>query len=115
MALKRLNVGARMSDVVMHNGVAYLSGKVPRNPEAGIAEQTKDVLAIIDELLAGAGTSKESILRAEIYLSDIKNFGEMNKVWDAWVPSGSTPGRATVEAKLANPQYLVEIVVTAAI
>lgn len=115
MTLKRINVGTRMSDVVIHNGVAYLSGKVPSNPEEGIAGQTRDVLATIDKLLAEAGSSKSQILRAEIYLSDMKYFGEMNGVWDAWVAPGHTPSRATVEAKLAKPEYLIEIVVTAAV
>lgn len=113
--IQRINVGPRMSDVVIHNGVAYLAGKVPAKGIAGAGEQTRDVLATVDKLLAQAGTSKERILKAEIFLADIKDFEEMNKVWDAWVPSGATPARATVEAKLANPEFKVEIVVTAAV
>lgn len=113
--IKRINTGARMSDVVIHNGVAYLAGKVPTNGDAAVGDQTRDVLATIDRLLAEAGTSKDRILRAEIFLADIADFAEMNKVWDAWVAAGATPARATVEAKLANPNYRVEIVITAAI
>jgi enamine deaminase RidA (YjgF/YER057c/UK114 family) len=114
-SIKRINTGARMSDVVIHNGVAYLAGKVPAKGINGVGEQTRDVLATIDRLLADAGTTKQNILRAEIFLSDIKDFESMNKEWDAWVPVGATPARATVEAKLANPDFKVEIVITAAI
>lgn len=115
MDVKRINAGPRMSDIVIHNGTAYLAGKVPNNPDAGIAEQTADVLKTIDDLLKQAGTSKANLLRAEIYLSDIANFNEMNKVWDQWVVPGSTPSRATIEAKLANPKFLIEIMVIAAV
>ncbi len=104
-----------MSDVLVHNGVAYLAGKVPRKGLAGAEEQTRDVLATIDKLLAEAGTSKDRILRAEIYLADMADFGLMNKAWDAWVPPGAAPARATVEARLASPEFKVEIVITAAI
>lgn len=113
--IKRVNAGGRMSDVVVHNGLAYLSGKVPRKGIAGVGEQTRDVLATIDRLLAEAGTSKDRILRADIFLTDIKEFELMNKEWDAWVPAGAAPARATVEAKLANPEYKVEIVIVAAV
>ena len=114
-SIKRINVGARMSDVVIHNGVAYLAGKVPAKGITGVGEQTRDVLATIDRLLAEAGTSKERILRAEIFLTDIKDFALMNKEWDAWVPAGATPARATVEAQLAHPDFKIEIVITAAV
>ena len=114
-AIQRINIGPRMSDVVVHNGVAYLAGKVPSKGITGVADQTRDVLATIDRLLSQAGTGKDRILRAEIFLANIKDFEEMNKVWDAWVPAGATPARATVEAKLANPDNLVEVVVTAAV
>jgi enamine deaminase RidA (YjgF/YER057c/UK114 family) len=113
--VQRLNIGPRMSDVVIHNGVAYLAGKVPAKGIESVGDQTRDVLATIDKLLAQAGTSKDRILRAEIFLADIKDFEQMNKVWDAWVPAGATPARATVEAKLANPDFKVEIVITAAV
>lgn len=104
-----------MSDVVIHNGIAYLAGKVPSNPEADIAGQTTDVLRTIDVLLAQAGTSKSNLLRAEIFLSDMKDFAGMNKVWDAWVDPKATPARATVEARLARPEFKIEIMVIAAV
>lgn len=113
--IERLNVGPRMSDVVIHNGVAYLAGKVPKNLDGDITAQTQDVLATIDALLQQAGTSKDRILRAEIYLKDIAQWADMNKVWDAWIPPGATPARATVEARMARPECLVEIVITAAV
>jgi len=115
MTLKRINVGPRMADVVIHNGTAYLAGKVPSNPDGDIIEQTEDVLATIDKLLAEAGTSKENVLRAEIYLKNIDQWAQMNTVWDKWVAPDQTPTRAAVEAKMSNPKYLVEIMVTAAI
>jgi len=113
--IQRINVGPRMSDVVIHNGVPYLAGKVPAKGVTGATEQTRDVLAPIDRLLAQAGTSKERILKAEIFLADIQDFEAMNQAWDAWLPAGATPARATVEAKLANPDFRVKIVVTAAV
>lgn len=115
MTLQRINCGARMSDVVIHNGVAYLSGKVPSDFSASFVEQTKDVLATIEKLLVQAGSGKERILRAEIFLKDIKQWAEMNTVWDAWVAPSATPSRATVQAEMAHPDCLIEIMVTAAV
>ena len=115
MSLKRFHTGKRMSEMVVHGGIAYLAGQVAGDPSQDVAGQTTQVLAAIDALLAEAGTDKTKILRAEIFLADIGTFGQMNGVWDNWVPAGDTPARATVEAKLAAPQYKVEIVVTAAI
>jgi len=116
MSIKRLETGPRMSQAVIHNGVVYLAGQVAKNPAGtSVAAQTQDVLASIDRLLAAAGTDKSKLLTATIYLTDISTFGEMNPVWEAWVSSGNTPARATVEAKLATPDYKVEIVVTAAV
>ena len=115
MSVKRINVGPRMSDVVIHNGVAYLAGKVPGDTKGDIAAQTADVLKTIDELLAQAGTSKSNLLRAEIFLTDMTDFPGMNKVWDAWVDPKATPARATVEAKLARPEFKIEIMVIAAV
>lgn len=112
--VQRINAGARMSDVVVHNGTVYLSGKVPSNPSAGIQDQTRSVLQTIDGLLAQAGSSKAKLLRADIYLTDMTNFAAMNEVWEAWVAPGAAPARTTVEARLANPQYLIEITVVAA-
>ena len=115
MSIERKSVGPRMSDIVIHNGVVYLSGKVPSNLTGDIRDQTREVLATIDRLLEDAGSSKGHLLRAEIWLSTMSNFAAMNEVWDAWVVPGATPTRATVEAKLARPECLVEIMVTAVI
>ena len=90
-------------------------GQVASNMSLDVAGQTLQVLAEVDELLARAGTDKTKILRAQIFLANINDFADMNAVWDAWVPLGHTPPRATVEGKLANPGYRVEIVVTAAV
>ena len=110
--ITRLEVGPRMSQAVVHNGIVYLAGVVGK-PEGDVASQTRDVLAEIDRLLAAAGSDKTRILRAQIWLADMATFGQMNAEWDAWVPQGHTPARATGEAKLATPDYLVEIIVTA--
>jgi enamine deaminase RidA (YjgF/YER057c/UK114 family) len=104
-----------MSAAVVHGNTVYLAGQVAQGAAGkSVAEQTKDVLGIIDGLLAECGTSKEHLLSASIWLTDISTFQEMNAVWDAWVVPGHTPARATVEAKLAAPQYNVEIAVIAA-
>lgn len=113
MAIQRIGIGKRMSDIVVNNGTIYLSGQVGQG--ASVTEQTKDILASIDALLAKAGSSKANILQAIIWLDDMANFAEMNSVWDAWVDPANPPARATGEAKLATPQYKVEIIVTAAV
>lgn len=117
MSIKRIETGRRMSQAVVHNGVAYLAGQVASEAAAGksVTEQTASVLASIDAQLAAAGTDKTRILSATIYLADIGTFAEMNAVWDAWVPEGNAPARATVEAKLAAPAFTVEIAVIAAV
>jgi enamine deaminase RidA (YjgF/YER057c/UK114 family) len=112
--VKRLNIGPRMSQAVVHGDVVYLAGLVADDTGAGVRGQTKQILATIDALLAQAGTSKERLLTGMIWLSDISSFDEMNEVWDAWVASGQTPTRACVEARLARPDLKVEIQVTAA-
>jgi enamine deaminase RidA (YjgF/YER057c/UK114 family) len=104
-----------MSDAVIHNGIAYLAGQVADDTSADIGGQTADVLKQIDDILAQAGTSKSNLVRAEIFLTDIKDFAGMNKVWDAWVDPKATPARATIEAKLARPEYKIEIMVIAAV
>ena len=116
MTIQRIGCGARMSDAVIHGNTVYLAGHVAGADTKGksVTEQTRDVLAQIDETLAEAGTDKTKILLATIYLSDIKTFAEMNAVWDGWVSQGNTPARATVEASLAHPDYTVEIVIVAA-
>jgi enamine deaminase RidA (YjgF/YER057c/UK114 family) len=115
MSIKRIGVGPRMSQAVVHNGIVYLAGQVADKPVPSAEKQTKQILATIDKLLKQAGSNKSKILRANIWLSDIRFYAEMNKVWDAWAPRGNTPARATVEGRLAAPAYLVEIMVTAAI
>ncbi len=116
MSIKRIKPGPRMSGAVVHNGIVYLSGQVAQNAGGkSVTEQTKDILGIIDGLLAEAGTDKSKLITTNIWLSDIATFAEMNAVWDQWVSAGNTPARATVEAKLASAQYTVEIMVTAAI
>ena len=115
MSVVRHETGPRMSQVVIHGNTVYLAGVVARNaPGKSVTEQTKDILATIDGYLAKAGTDKSKLLSANIWLSDIATFNEMNAVWDGWVAPGNAPARATVEAKLASPQYTVEIMVTAA-
>lgn len=112
--ITRLETGARMSQAVVHNGTVYLAGQVGA-PGEDVAGQTRDVLASIDRLLEAAGTDKTRILSAQIWLADMADFAAMNAVWDAWVPQGHAPARATGESKLATPDYRVEIIVTAAL
>jgi len=116
MAIERMQSGPRMSQAVIHNQTVYLAGQVASGaPSGGVAEQTKDILSKIDALLAAAGTDKSKILSATIWLTDMSTFGEMNKVWDAWVVPGATPARATVESpRLASPEYKIEISMIAA-
>src|SRR5215467_9462631 len=111
MTIERYEVGPRMSQAVVHRGVAYLAGIVADDLVPSVADQTRQILAKIDRLLAMAGSDKTRILKANIWLSDIRRFDEMNAVWEGWVASGHTPARATVEARLASPGYLVEIMV----
>lgn len=115
MSIQRFETGPRMSQVVVHGNTVYLAGVVA-NKAAGesVTKQTQDILATIDAHLAKAGTDKSKLLSANIWLADMGSFAEMNAVWDAWVDKNNTPARATVEAKLASPQYLVEIMVVAA-
>lgn len=112
--IKRIECGPRMSMGVVHNGIVYLAGQVGR-PGDSVTEQTREVLAQVDRLLALAGTDKTRILTAQIWLADMADFADMNAVWDDWVPGGNCPARATGEAKLATPDYKVEVIVTAAL
>jgi enamine deaminase RidA (YjgF/YER057c/UK114 family) len=112
--ITRIGMGARMSEAAVYNGVAYLAGQVG-NPGGDVTQQTKDALAEVDRILALAGSNKTRILSAQIWLADISTFAQMNAVWDAWVPQGATPARATGESKLATPDYLVEVIVVAAV
>ena len=113
--VRRIDAGPRMSEAVIHGGIVHLAGQVPETAGADIETQTGEVLAAIDALLAQAGSDRTRILRAQIYLADIGDFDGMNRAWDAWVVPGRAPARATVEAKLADPDWKVEIVVTAAL
>lgn len=116
MSIQRYEVGPRLSDVVVHNNTVYLAGMVPEETAGqGMREQTEEVLKFIDQYLAIGGTDKSKILSAMIYITDMSAFNEMNAAWEKWVVPGQTPARATVEVTaLANPDYKVEIVVTAA-
>jgi len=112
--ITRFGTGPRMSEAVACNGILWVAGQLGE-PGASVTEQTRQALAAIDAILADAGTDKTRILSAQIWLADIASFAEMNLAWDAWVPQGHTPARATGEARLAGPQYRVEIIVTAAL
>jgi enamine deaminase RidA (YjgF/YER057c/UK114 family) len=115
MKVERLETGPRMSKAVVHGDTVYLAGIVADAPKGkSMAEQTKSILSQIDGFLVRAGTDKSKLLSANIWITDMANFAEMNGVWDAWVSPGNTPARATVEANLASPDYKVEIMVVAA-
>ncbi len=114
-SIERFDVGARLSEMAVHNGVAYLAGQVPEDATQDITGQTAQVLAAIDKLLARAGSDKSKILMAQIFITDLADFPGMNKAWDAWVAAGNAPPRATVVAQLARPEWKVEIVVKAAV
>lgn len=113
--IQRLDVGQRMSEAAIHNGVVYLAGQIAEDATQDIGGQTAQVLAAVDALLARAGSDKSRILMTQIFLADLADFAGMNAVWDAWVSPGNTPPRATVQAALANPDWKIEVVVTAAV
>jgi enamine deaminase RidA (YjgF/YER057c/UK114 family) len=115
MKIERHETGPRMSKAVIHGDTVYLAGIVADSPKGkSMAEQTRSILLQIDSFLGMAGTDKTKLLSANIWITDMAQFAEMNGVWDAWVSPGNTPARATVEAKLASPDYKVEIMVVAA-
>ena len=115
MKIERHEIGPRMSKAVIHGDTVYLAGIVADSPKGkSVAEQTKNILSQIDGFLVLAGTDKTKLLSANIWITDMANFAEMNSVWDSWVSPGNTPARATVEAKLASPDYKVEVMVVAA-
>ncbi|MBI1385188.1 MAG: RidA family protein [Rhizobiales bacterium] len=115
MTIQRIQPGPRMTQAVVHGNTVYLAGQVAQGaPGKSVGEQTKDILARVDKLLAEAGSDKTKMLSATIWLTDISTFAEMNAVWDAWVVPGQTPGRACVQSTLAAPQYTVEISIIAA-
>lgn len=111
--ITRFNTSARMSKIVVHNATAYLCGQVGSGDD--VTAQTLDCLSRIDALLAKAGSSRDRILQAVIWLADINDYDAMNVVWDYWVPQGSAPARACGEARLAGDDLRVEIIITAAI
>lgn len=114
MTIRRIESGPRMSQAVIHGNTVYLAGQVG-TPGKSVADQTRDILATIERLLKEAGSAKSKILQAIIWMADMKDFAEMNAVWDKWIDGKDAPARATGEAKLATPEYKVEIIITAAI
>ena len=115
MTVQRFDVGTRLSEMAVHHGVCYLAGQVAADATQDIRGQTRQVLAAIDALLARGGSDKSRILMCQIFLADLADFAGMNEVWEAWLPAGQAPPRATVLAQLAKPQWKVEMVVTAAV
>ena len=114
MTIQRHHVGKRLADMVVHGGTIYLAGQVADDLNADITTQARQVLARIDRLLAEAGSGKDRMLSATIYLPDMADFAAMNAVWEAWIVPGQPPARATVQAKLAASGYKIEIQVIAA-
>lgn len=114
MDIKRLHGGKTLSEAAIHNGTVYLAGQIAEDATQNIEGQTREILGHIDRLLAEAGSDKTRILMCQIFIADVKDFGGMNAVWNEWVAAGNAPPRATVEARLAKPEWLVEMVVTAA-
>ena len=113
--VQRFDVGARISEMAVHNGTVWLAGQVAADGTQDVGGQTRQVLAAIDALLGRAGTDKTKIVMCQIYLADFADFAAMNEVWDAWVAKGQTPPRATVQARLGKPEWKIEVVVTAAL
>jgi len=114
MTIKRIDTGARLSEATIYGGIVYLAGLAPEDTSLDAYGQTKQVLHLIDNLLAQSNSDKSRILRAEIFLANMADYAEMNRAWDEWVIAGAAPARATVEAKLADPSWKVEIMITAA-
>ncbi|WP_372872691.1 RidA family protein [Shewanella sp.] len=115
MSIVRMDTGTRMSSIVIHQGTVYLCGQVAKDKFADITTQTQTMLEEVDALLAQAGSGREQLLSCTIYLKDMQDYDAMNAVWDAWVPQGHAPARACVQAAIAEPEYLVEISVIAAL
>ena len=114
MAIQRMHVGKRLSEIAVHGDTVYLAGQVAEDNTQDISGQTRQVLAAIDKLLGEAGSDKSKLLQVTIFIADMQDFPGMNAVWDEWVVPGATPPRATVEAKLAKPEWKVEMLVVAA-
>jgi len=113
--VQRFDVGARISEMAVHNNTVYLAGQIAKDASQDIRGQTRQILDSIDALLARAGSDKSKILMAQLFIADLKDFPAMNEIWDAWVVPGQTPPRATVLAGMINPDWKLEIVVTAAL
>jgi enamine deaminase RidA (YjgF/YER057c/UK114 family) len=114
ITIERIKVGPLMSQAVIHGATVYLAGQVADDPSADVAGQVRQILAKIDNLLAEAGSDKSKLLLANVWLSDISTYDQMNAVWDEWVTPGQAPARACVESKLARPEFKVEIMAVAA-
>ncbi|MBP6117011.1 MAG: RidA family protein [Neisseriaceae bacterium] len=114
MSIQRHITDQRLSEAVVVNGLIFLAGQVPTNEAADAQAQTENILAQVDTLLASLGSDKSKVVDATIYLTDLADYAAMNRAWDAWVPSGHAPARACVEARLANPNWKVEIKLVAA-
>ena len=114
MSIERHHTNARMSQIVVHGDTVYLAGQVAQDQNSGITEQTEQVLAKIDSLLAEVGSDKSKLLSAQVWLTSMGHYAAMNEVWDAWLPEGAAPARACIEARLAIPELLVEVGVIAA-
>lgn len=113
--VQRFDIGTRLSEMTVHNGVCYLAGQVPADATQDMAGQSTQVLAAVDALLARTGSDKSKLLMCQIFITDLADFPAMNAVWEAWLPAGHAPARATVVARLAKPEWRVEMVVTAAL
>lgn len=113
MTITRIDRGSRMSQAVLHGDTIYLAGQVAL-PGENVTAQTRAVLAQVDTLLERTGSDRNHLLMATIWLADMADFAEMNVAWDAWIADGEAPARATGEAKLATPDYKVEIIIIAA-
>jgi enamine deaminase RidA (YjgF/YER057c/UK114 family) len=113
--LRRFHTGDRLSEITVHNGTVYLAGQVASDASQDIRGQTAQVLAMIDKLLAEAGTDKAHILMCQIFIKDLADFPAMNEIWEDWLAPGDAPPRATIQAHLAKPDWKIEMVVTAAI
>ena len=115
MPIQRIQPGKRLSAAVVHGDTIYLAGQIAGDASADVKGQTQQILKKIDETLAAVGSHKSKILSATVYVANMGVYGDMNAAWDAWVDPANTPARATVEARLASPKYLVEIMAVAAI
>ena len=113
--IQRFDTGTRMSEMAVHNGIAYLAGQVATDTTQGIEGQTQQILKAIDALLDRAGSRKTCLLMVQIFLPNLDDFDGMNRVWEEWIPAGHSPARATVQAKLMRPDWKIEVVATAAV